>query len=97
MWVPCWVMSVSPARRAWARSRATASRFSTGSGGGPYRSVSSSRTAAMSSAESMAAIRRVGLQPEPLAGHVLVRDVRVDRQLDPDLGPLGRARRRAAR
>ena len=29
----------------------------TGSGGGPYRSASSSRTAAMSSAESMAAIR----------------------------------------
>src|ERR1017187_4324371 len=57
MYVPCWVMSVSPARRASARSRATASRLSTGSGGGPYRSASSARTAAESPAESMAAIR----------------------------------------
>ena len=33
--VPCWTMSVSPARRARARSRATSSRLATGSGGGP--------------------------------------------------------------
>ena len=57
MWLPCWAMSVSPARLAVARSRATESRLITGCGGGPYRSVSSSRTAAMSSAESIAAIR----------------------------------------
>jgi hypothetical protein len=50
-------MSVNPARRAWERSRATASNVRTGSGGGPYRSVSSACTAAMSASESTAAIR----------------------------------------
>src|SRR5450755_2129016 len=34
---------------------------------------------------------RIGLQPQPLAGQVVVRNVRVDRQLDPDLRPVGRA------
>jgi len=34
---------------------------------------------------------RVRLQPEPLARHVVVRDVRVDRQLHPDLGLFRRA------
>src|SRR5580704_4336495 len=33
----------------------------------------------------------VGLQSEPFAGHVVVRDVRVDRQLHPDFGLLRRA------
>src|SRR5579863_2818791 len=33
----------------------------------------------------------VGLQPQPFAGHIVVRDVRVDRQLDPDLGFFRRA------
>src|ERR1700744_4844124 len=38
MWLPAAVMSVSPARRAATRSRATSRRFVTGSGGAPSRS-----------------------------------------------------------
>jgi hypothetical protein len=37
MWLPAAVMSVSPARRAAARSRATSARMSTASGGSPGR------------------------------------------------------------
>jgi len=57
MWLPAAVMSVSPARRATVRSRATSSKLRTGSGSSPYRSDSSSCTAAASASESMAAIR----------------------------------------
>ena len=57
MWLPAAVMSVSPARRAAVRSRATSSRLSTGSGGSLNRSVSSSSTAVTSASESIAAIR----------------------------------------
>ncbi len=96
MWLPCWVMSVSPARRARTRSRATASRLSTWAGIGPYRSVSSSRTATMSAVGVDRRDPGVGLQPQPLPGHVVVRDVRVDRQLDPDLGALAPGPPRAA-
>jgi len=56
MWLPAAVMSVSPARRAAVRSRATSSRLRTGSGGSPYRSDSSSAMASTSASASMAAI-----------------------------------------
>ena len=36
----------------------------------------------------------VGLHAQPLAGHVVVRQVRVDRQVDPDLDRLDRRRPR---
>ena len=91
MWLPAAVMSVSPARRAATRSRATSSRLRTGSGGSPYRSVSSSSSGGDVGFGVDGGDPGVGLQPEPFAGHVVVRDVRVDRQLHPDLGLFRRA------
>ena len=83
-------MSVSPACRAANRSRATSSRVTTGSGSSPYRS----RELVAHRGHVVLGVDRgdrgVGREPQPLARHVVVRDVRVDRQLDPDLGPLGR-------